>query len=46
MVELGEDGGEEAWGRFEALRMVSRKLAKGGRKRTPLRVEPSMAFWS
>lgn len=27
-------------------RLVSRKLARGGRSRTPERVEPSIAFWS
>lgn len=25
---------------------MSRKLARGGRSRTPARVEPSIAFWS
>lgn len=42
-VEEGEDGGgleTELW------LLMSRKLASGGRRRTPERVDPSMAFWS
>lgn len=38
-----------AWLIFSLLievRFVSRKLARGGRRRTPERVEPSIAFWS
>lgn len=42
--EIGEDGAGEVCDGFEDLRLVSRKLASGGRRRTPLRVEPSMAF--
>lgn len=39
----GEEGGglvTELW------LLMSRKLARGGRSRTPERVEPSIAFWS
>lgn len=40
---MGDEGGgleTELW------LLISRKLARGGRSRTPERVEPSMAFWS
>lgn len=39
----GEDGD---WWDLADLRLESLKLASGGRRRTPLRVEPSMAFCS
>lgn len=42
----GDDGAEDVCEGFLALRLASRKLARGGRRRTPLRVEPSMAFCS
>lgn len=48
-VEAGEEGaeGEEGGGLGPDLwLLMSRKLASGGRSRTPERVEPSMAFWS
>ena len=42
-----EEGPEEVEvGGFADLRLDSRKLARGGRSLTPLRVDPSMAFWS
>ena len=45
--EEGEEGPEEVEvGGFADLRLDSRKLARGGRSLTPLRVDPSMAFWS
>ncbi len=48
-MEVGEEGaeGEEGGGlETELWLLMSRKLASGGRRRTPERVEPSMAFWS
>lgn len=47
-AEGGEEGaeGEEGGGLGADLRSPPRKLASGGRRRTPERVEPSMAFWS
>lgn len=48
-MEVGEEGaaGEEGGGlETELWLLMSRKLARGGRSRTPERVEPSMAFWS
>lgn len=44
VVDIEEDGAEGAGADLDKLRRVSRKLARGGRKWTPLRVEPSIAF--
>ena len=41
---VGEEGPEDGGWCFLALRLLSLKLASGGRSLTPLRVEPSMAF--
>ena len=41
---VGEEGPEVGGWCFLALRLLSLKLASGGRSLTPLRVEPSMAF--
>lgn len=46
LSRVGEDGLEGEWEGLLALRLASLKLARGGRSRTPLRVEPSIAFWS
>lgn len=46
LSRVGEDVTEGEWESFLALRLASLKLARGGRSRTPLRVEPSIAFWS
>lgn len=41
------DEGEDCGGLLtEVWLLMSRKLASGGRRRTPERVDPSMAFWS
>lgn len=41
---VGEEGVDEGGWCFLAFRLASLKLARGGRSRTPLRVEPSIAF--
>lgn len=46
LFPVGEEGAEGMWGCSLVLRLASLKLARGGRRRTPLRVEPSMPFWS
>lgn len=46
LSRVGEDGMEGEWEGFLVLRLACLKLARGGRSRTPLRVEPSIAFWS
>lgn len=42
---VGEAGAEFVWG-LDDFRLMLLKLARGGRSRTPLCVEASMAFWS
>lgn len=45
-MEEGVVGDEGGGLETELWLLISRKLARGGRSRTPERVEPSMAFWS
>lgn len=45
-VEEGEEGEDGGGLETELWLLMSRKLASGGRRRTPERVDPSMAFWS
>lgn len=45
-MEVGEEGAVEEEGGGLGAELCLRKLASGGRSRTPERVEPSMAFWS
>lgn len=40
----GEEGADDGGWCFLDFLLASLKLARGGRRRTPLRVEPSMAF--
>lgn len=46
VVEEGAAAEEGGGLETELWLLMSRKLASGGRSRTPERVEPSMAFWS
>lgn len=46
LSRVGEEGVDDGGWCFLAFLLASLKLARGGRRRTPLRVEPSMAFWS
>lgn len=44
LSRVGEEGADEGGWCFLAFLLASLKLARGGRSRTPLRVEPSIAF--
>lgn len=46
LSRVGEEGVEEGGWCFFVFLLASLKLARGGRSLTPLRVEPSIAFWS
>lgn len=44
LSRVGEEGADEGGWCFLAFLLAFLKLARGGRSRTPLRVEPSIAF--
>lgn len=44
LSRVGEEGVDEGGWCFLVFLLASLKLARGGRSRTPLRVEPSIAF--